>query len=734
MKRPKRAICARVLLLVLIAGCLNVEAPTTAVTGSVTIVLQPASTRMVYFGQTKQFKATIRDALGQFRRRPITWTSSDPSVFTVDDGGEVTAVGDGSAELRATADGVTATAAVTVAQTPARIPVVSGGDQRAVAGTPLEDPVIVRVVDEGGNSMSGVTVSFTPAEGSGSVSMETSETDVNGTALTHWTLGGGSFGTQSLNVVVGSVQNRINAFAVPETPIPDLSVEGALRLTPEGPTDLEMVEITLEVANTGNAATPESFPLTLSVDGTPFETFEVARLDADERVELTYSLGTLKAGEHQVSVLLDADDEIREWFEDNNGASRSLQVAEQRLVEPGQPVTVSSNRVDEVVLFRVDIPDGRQAAVNFVLRGGQGDPDLFVHFGDRPRRQYDYACQSGGPATAEFCQLVPVRAGSYHVAVHAFSPFGPTTLTVDIVDAPTEPFDIDVRIFGSIGESRENVIREAIGRWESVIAQGVDRVDFGNNPFPGDECVPGGRPISGAVDDLLVLVSVDRLDGEGGLVASGQPCLVRQITFSRAGSTTLLETALGGIVLDEDDLASLDEDGMLAAVVSHNVAHVLGFGFQGSRMWRRAGLLVDPLLSEDDERDTHFVGPLATAAFEAAGGAGYMGARVPVENTGRPGFANDHWRESVFGEELMTGVLHGGTPPLSLITIEALADMRYGVDLTQADEYMLPTGTAAASAGPAVPRLHLGADLGRYPIRIVDRQGRVYGLDQLRGK
>lgn len=733
MKRSKRAICARALLLALVAGCLNVEAPTTAVPESITIVLQPASTRMVYFGQTKQFKATIRDALGQFRRRPITWTSSDPSVFTVDDGGEVTAVGDGSAELRATAEGTTAMASVTVLQTPARIPVVSGGDQQGVAGSLLEDPIIVRVVDEGGNSMSGINVSFAPAEGSGSVSRETYETDVNGTALTHWTLGGGRLGRQSLSVVVGDVENRINAFAVPETPIPDLSIEGALKLTPEEPTDLEAVDITVVVANTGNAATPASFPLTLFVDGTPVETFEVGQLKADEHVELTYALGMLEAGEHEISVQLDSDGEIREWFEDNNGASRGIQVVEQRVVELGQPVTVSSNTVDDVVLFRVDIPEGRQEALNFVLRGGQGDPDLFVHFGDRPGSQYEYTCQSGGPATAEFCQLVPVRAGSYHVAVHAFSAFGPTTLTVDIVDTPTEPFDIDVRIFDDVGESRENVIREAIGRWESVIAQGVDRVDFGNSPFPGGECVPGGRPITGSVDDLLVLVSVDRLDGEGGLFANGQPCLVRQVTFSRAASSTTLQTAVGGIVLDEDDLARLDEDGLLGAVVSHNVAHVLGFGFQGSRLWRLEGLLVDPLLFEDDERDTHFIGPLATAAFEAAGGV-HAGAGVPVENTGRPGFANDHWRESVFGTELMTGVLAGGNPPLSLVTIEALADMRYGVDLTQADEFTLPTGSASAAVARGGALLRPGADLGRYPIRFVDRQGGIYRLDQLRGK
>ena len=89
---------------------------------------------MVFLGQTKQFRADVRDAIGQFRRPSITWASSDGSVFTVDDNGLVTAVGDGTAELRATAEGTTATASVTVEQTAANIRVLSGAGQRALAG------------------------------------------------------------------------------------------------------------------------------------------------------------------------------------------------------------------------------------------------------------------------------------------------------------------------------------------------------------------------------------------------------------------------------------------------------------------------------------------------------------------------------------------------------------------------------------------------------------------------
>ena len=53
---------------------------------------------------------------------------------------------------------------------------------------------------------------------------------------------------------------------------------------------------------------------------------------------------------------------------------------------------------------------------------------------------------------------------------------------------------------------------------------------------------------------------------------------------------------------------------------------------------------------EDPDADTYFKGPLALAAFNAAGGLRYQkGMKVPVENGGNDG----HWRQSVFGSELM---------------------------------------------------------------------------------
>ena len=96
--------------------------------------------------------------------------------------------------------------------------------------------------------------------------------------------------------------------------------------------------------------------------------------------------------------------------------------------------------------------------------------------------------------------------------------------------------------------------------------------------------------------------------------------------------------------------------------------------------------------------DTHFAGPLAVAAFDAAGGTGYTGGeKVPVENDGEAGRADGHWRETVFRVELMTPTLDFGVEPLSAVSIQSLADVGYRVDVSQADAYSLPNLNAASA-------------------------------------
>jgi len=98
----------------------------------------------------------------------------------------------------------------------------------------------------------------------------------------------------------------------------------------------------------------------------------------------------------------------------------------------------------------------------------------------------------------------------------------------------------------------------------------------------------------------------------------------------------------------------------------------------------------------------YFSGPLAIEAFHAAGGRRYRGSKVPLADRA-------HWRVPVLTGELMGP--YGGEA-LSAITVQALADIGYGVKLSQADQYTLPASVATAPEGRAGTR-----DCGKWPQR-----------------
>lgn len=86
------------------------------------------------------------------------------------------------------------------------------------------------------------------------------------------------------------------------------------------------------------------------------------------------------------------------------------------------------------------------------------------------------------------------------------------------------------------------------------------------------------------------------------------------------------------------------------------------------------------------------------------GGTG-SGAGVPVENTGGPGTADSHWRETIFRNELMSGFISGTGNPISRMTVGSLADLGYQVDLDAAEPYQLPNLLQLAEEGLLVAHL-----------------------------
>ncbi|NVK65981.1 MAG: hypothetical protein HWE22_15425 [Flavobacteriales bacterium] len=98
--------------------------------------------------------------------------------------------------------------------TPYQLEKVSGDNQIGPAGTPLQDPIRVRVIDKDGSPQSNVPVYFSVSQGGGSLSSNNILTDANGLAEVIFTPG--STGMQNISVVAKKA-NQDNLNSSPQT-------------------------------------------------------------------------------------------------------------------------------------------------------------------------------------------------------------------------------------------------------------------------------------------------------------------------------------------------------------------------------------------------------------------------------------------------------------------------------------------------------------------------------------
>jgi len=290
----------------------------------------------------------------------------------------------------------------------------------------------------------------------------------------------------------------------------------------------------------------------------------------------------------------------------------------------------------------------------------------------------------------------------------------------------TQQYAIELRYITTPAQVYANAFTVARDRWQLLIFGDVPsvQVNLAANTTCGAVSIPSA--INETVDDIVIYVDLKPIDGPGNVIGSAGPCYIR--------STTGLPI-LGGMKFDTDDLDYLNTHGLLDETIIHEMGHVLGFG----TIWTYSAvdLLRDP--SDTSEggtlgADTHFIGAQALWAFDRAGGAGYTGAKVPVENDYtqfESGSLDSHWRESVFGTELMTPLLNSGPGienPLSTVTAAAMRDIGYAVNYAAADSYGLPGPAAVAAAAGAGVQVDLGHDVAGGPVYLVNAAGRVVGV------
>ena len=254
-----------------------------------------------------------------------------------------------------------------------------------------------------------------------------------------------------------------------------------------------------------------------------------------------------------------------------------------------------------------------------------------------------------------------------------------------------DPFHIEVRFLGGLTDEQKQAFKDAADRWAQVIVGDLEDVELADGTV---------------IDDVRIDAAGVAIDGPGRVLGRAAPRLLRP-----QGSRDEFLTITGFMEFDVDDIPTMIEQGLWNTVIMHEMGHVIGmldfvwsrknlvrnkftpqWSFVGQTAMEEFGKLQDPCANATIAQ---LFGVAPTTGRAAAGG----GVPVPIEDNFGPGTQGSHWRESVFGNEMMTGFVDQGLNPLSRVTGGALKDIGYTVNLDACDPYTLPSPTALAMMG-----------------------------------
>jgi hypothetical protein len=358
----------------------------------------------------------------------------------------------------------------------------------------------------------------------------------------------------------------------------------------------------------------------------------------------------------------------------------------------------AGNFTPTLPIVRVQDGDGAPVpgvSVTFSVASGGGTVAFPTATTDDSGRASPGAWRFGSAGT----QGLTASASGYQSVTFAATASAPpaSAYNISIVFLDPQPTD-----------SQKAAFLAARDRWQQLIVG--DLADYGPGFAADAACPTFTTPeVPGPIDDVVIFAAVRPIPPDGGanILAQAGPCQLR--------ASNLL-TIAGIMIFDSDDIATLTQSASLADVATHEMAHVLGFGLIWSDL---------DLITGEFGTDPYFTGVGARQAFRASENPSnpFVGNAVPVENTGGFGTRDGHWRETVFGRELLTGFFNGGVAnPLSAVTAASMRDLGYVVDDSRADAYQLSLrmGSLAAGTGGAWRE-----QLAPWPVRVVDDRGRA---------
>lgn len=258
----------------------------------------------------------------------------------------------------------------------------------------------------------------------------------------------------------------------------------------------------------------------------------------------------------------------------------------------------------------------------------------------------------------------------------SFSPsLGPTSAPKTLSAVPTASpsvkqnhLTIDLMFTYDFKQEHKDLIISASKVWESIIVSDYPSV---YTIYPGS-IICGQFFGNGAiVKNILVVIGTIPIDGAGNVLARAGSCAFDAAGFPR----------LGQISFDLADLDYVYNTQRMFSVSEHEIGHVLGLG----TIWSFRGLVT----TQGTNNPYEYLGVNGNEGNIDVGGTG----RAAIENLGGSGTALAHWKESVYEDELMTGWSQPSPQkmPLSIMTVKALKDLSFVVDVSKAEAYIIPS-------------------------------------------
>ncbi len=581
--------------------------------------------------------------------------------------------------IAGTAASVTRTSAVTV----------SG----VVGGAPAELPRAV-VRDANGNGVANTPVVFAVTAGGGTLTGASATTDVSGTATVGgWTLGTIA-GTQTVTATAPGLAPAIfTANAAPGAPSAMAISAAALPTGPAGEPLTVLPAVIMRDAF-GNPVPNVTVTFTVVAGGGALGGAAPSTNVLGIATLTSWTLGNA-VGSNVVRASATGVTPVNFTVAGIAGPPSSLTIGagNAQSAAPGSAVAIAPS-----VFLRDRFGNAvSNAGVTFAVTGGGGAVTGATQ-----------VTTTAGAATVGSWTLGAV-AGSNTLSVQSAGvPAITFTATGTTSPLPAGNYNITVRYATPPSARQQLAVDRAVARWEQVITGDLQNIPAN---LPAGSCGASSAALSETIDDLLIFVDFGIIDGVGQILGQAGPCFIR---------TADGLPIIGTVQLDGADLARLEADGSIDAVVLHEIGHVLGIG----SLWENQGLLA--FASTDT---VSFTGVNTGTAFRGIPGNTFLGQSTPVENCvglngcGQ-GTRDSHWRELVLGRELMTGFISpsGQTNPLSLMTIESLGDMGYLVNRGAADPFILGAGLWADGNDRTIELAEIKPS---FRIRRMDTDGRI---------